>query len=649
MHPQDLLLGAFIYLAAAVIAALLATRLGLGSVLGYLVAGMVIGPSVLGLIGREGAEVMHFAEFGVVVMLFLVGLELRPATLWALRRPIIGLGGLQVAATALALGAGALALGFGWQAALTTGLILAMSSTAIVLQSLSERGLLKTSAGQSCFSVLLFQDIAVIPILALLPLLATVNPQSAHGATLIGDLPRWAQTLAVLAAVGAIIVAGRFLTRPLFRLVAATGSREVFVGLALVMVVGIALLMQLVGLSAALGTFLAGVVLADSEYRHELEMDLDPFKGLLLAVFFIAVGAGIDFSLLLHQPLLVAGLVLGFIALKFGIMFLLARLFAMDGPDACRFSFALAQGGEFAFVLISFAAGLGLLDPGQSGLLVAVVALSMAAAPLLMILDARVIQPRFASKPGARGSEPIEDTGARVIIAGHGRFGITVGRLLQASGIRAVVLDHDAEQIEVVRKFGFRTYYGDASRHDLLEAAGAAEAQALVIAIDEPEKVLQIVETARRHFPQLQIFARARDRVHAYRLINAGVEHVYREVFAASVDLGKQLLVGLGMHPFEAHRAARRFKAHDEDLLRRSARHVDDTQRLIDIARQEREELERVLTSDASAPGASPDHAWQAPDGRPSDAGPAPAPPAGQAAPQPAPWPPVPWRAGAMH
>ncbi|MFN7277164.1 MAG: monovalent cation:proton antiporter-2 (CPA2) family protein, partial [Betaproteobacteria bacterium] len=336
MHPQDLLLGAFIYLAAAVIAALLATRLGLGSVLGYLVAGMVIGPSVLGLIGREGADVMHFAEFGVVVMLFLVGLELRPATLWALRRPIIGLGGLQVAATALALGAGALALGFGWQAALTTGLILAMSSTAIVLQSLSERGLLKTSAGQSCFSVLLFQDIAVIPILALLPLLATVNPQSAHGATLIGDLPRWAQTLAVLAAVGAIIVAGRFLTRPLFRLVAATGSREVFVGLALVMVVGIALLMQLVGLSAALGTFLAGVVLADSEYRHELEMDLDPFKGLLLAVFFIAVGAGIDFSLLLHQPLLVAGLVLGFIALKFGIMFLLARLFAMGGPDACR-------------------------------------------------------------------------------------------------------------------------------------------------------------------------------------------------------------------------------------------------------------------------------------------------------------------------
>ena len=628
MHPQDLLLGAFVYLTAAVIAAPLATRLGLGSVLGYLVAGMVIGPSVLGLVGREGADVMHFAEFGVVVMLFLVGLELQPAKLWALRRPIIGLGGLQVVVTALALGAGALALGFTWQAALTTGLILAMSSTAIVLQSLNERGLLKTAAGQSCFSVLLFQDIAVIPILAFLPLLASAQPHDAHGATLIGDLPGWAQTLAVLAAVAIIVLAGRFLTRPLFRMVADTGIREVFVGLALVLVVGIALLMQLVGLSAALGTFLAGVVLAESEYRHELEMDLEPFKGLLLAVFFIAVGAGIDFSLLLNQPLLVLGLVVGFIVVKLAVLFLLARLFAMNGPDASRFSFALAQGGEFAFVLISFAAGLRLLDPGQSGLLVAVVALSMAAAPLLMIFDERVMQPRFASKPDARASDRIEETGARVIIAGHGRYGMTVGRLLQASGIRAVVLDHDAEQIEVLRKFGYNVYYGDASRHDLLEAAGAAEAQALVIAIDDPEKVLEIVETARRHFPRLRILARAYDRVHAYRLINAGVEHVHREVFASSVDAGEQLLVQLGLHPFEARRAARRFKMHDEELLRRSARHADDTQRLIDIARQGREEIERVLSTDAGGAGASGDHAWEAPDAQPSGPGSPAVPPA---------------------
>ncbi len=617
MHPEDILLGAFIYLAAAVIAAPLAMRLGLGSVLGYLVAGMLIGPSVLGLIGEEGAHVMHFAEFGVVVMLFLVGLELQPSKLWALRRPIIGLGGLQVVVTALAVGAGALALGFGWKSAVTTGLILAMSSTAIVLQSLGERGLLKTAAGQSCFSVLLFQDIAVIPILAILPLLAAAQPHDAYDTSLIGDLPGWAQTLAVLAAVGVIVLAGRFLTRPLFRLVAGTDMREVFVGLSLVMVVGIALLMQLVGLSAALGTFLAGVVLAESEYRHELEMDLEPFKGLLLAVFFIAVGAGIDFSLLFGQPLMVLGLVAGFVLVKLAVLFLLARLFGMSAPDASRFSFSLAQGGEFAFVLISLASGLQLLDGGQTGLLVAVVALSMAAAPLLMIFDQRVVQPRFDGKLPERASDTIDETGTRVVIAGHGRYGMTVGRLLQASGIRAVVLDHDAEQIEALRKFGFKVYYGDASRPDLLEAAGAAEAQALVIAIDDPEKALEIVETARRHFPKLRILARAFDRVHAYRLLNAGVEDVYRETFASSVDLGEKLLVRLGVHPFEAHRAARRFKAHDEDQVRRSAMHVEDTQRLIDLARQGSDEIERVLAADLGDRRQTPDHGWEPPDGQP--------------------------------
>ncbi|PZF78489.1 potassium transporter [Aestuariivirga litoralis] len=614
MNPQDLLLGAFIYLAAAVIAAPIATRLGLGSVLGYLVAGMIVGPSVLGLIGREGADVMHFAEFGVVVMLFLVGLELQPSKLWELRRPIIGLGGLQVVITAAVIGGGAFLIGFDWKAALATGLILAMSSTAIVLQSLNERGLLKTTAGQSCFSVLLFQDIAVIPILAFLPLLAATQAHDAHGATLIGDLPGWAQTVAVLGAVAIIVLAGRFLTRPLFRLVAETGIREVFVGLALVMVVGIALLMQLVGLSAALGTFLAGVVLAESEYRHELEMDLEPFKGLLLAVFFIAVGAGINFGLLLSQPLLILGLVLGFIAVKLAVLFILARLFGMCTPDASRFAFSLAQGGEFAFVLISFAAGLALLDAEQAGLLVAVVALSMAAAPLLMIFDSKVVQPRFDGEGTSRADDRIEESGTRVIIAGHGRYGMTVGRLLSASGIRAVVLDHDAEQIDALRKFGYKVYYGDASRPDLLEAAGAGEAQALVIAIDDKEKALEIVETARRHFPKLRILARAFDRVHAYRLFNAGVEDVYREVFASSVDMGEQLLVRLGVHPFEAHRAANRFKSHDEKLIRRAARHVDDTQRLIDLARQGSEEIERVLATDMGGVHVSPDHGWEAPD-----------------------------------
>ena len=418
----------------------------------------------------------------------------------------------------------------------------------------------------------------------------------------------------MVAAVAIIVLAGRFLTRPLFRLVADTGIREVFVGLALVMVVGIALLMQLVGLSAALGTFLAGVVLAESEYRHELEMDLEPFKGLLLAVFFIAVGAGIDFSLLVNQPLMILGLVAGFIAVKLVVLFILARIFGMSTPDASRFSFSLAQGGEFAFVLISFAAGLGLLDAAQTGLLIAMVAISMAAAPLLMILDARVLQPRLARSVETREDDHIEESGTRVIIAGHGRYGMTVGRILQASGVRAVVLDHDAEQIDALRKFGYKVYYGDASRPDLLEAAGAAEAKALVIAIDDREKALEIVEAARRHFPQLRILARAFDRVHAYKLFNAGVEDVYREVFASSVDMGEQLLITLGLHPFEAHRAAMRFKAHDEKLVRRAAKHVGDTQRLIDLARQGSEEIERVLATDMSGTPQAPDHGWEAPD-----------------------------------
>ena len=618
MQPEDILLGAFIYLTAAVVAAPIATRLGLGSVLGYLVAGMVIGPWVLGLIGEEGAHVMHFAEFGVVVMLFLVGLELQPSKLWQLRRPILGLGGLQVVITAAAIGAGALAMGFEWKTALTTGFILAMSSTAIVLQSLSERGLLKTAAGQSCFSVLLFQDIAVIPILAILPLLAGAQANDAYDQSLVGDLPGWAQTLAVLAAVGIIVLAGRFLTRPLFRLIADTNMREVFVGLALVMVVGIALLMQLVGLSAALGTFLAGVVLAESEYRHELEMDLEPFKGLLLAVFFIAVGAGIDFSLLIGQPLMVLGLVVGFVLVKLAVLFVLGRLFGMGTPDASRFSFALAQGGEFAFVLIALASGLGLLDPGQTGLLIAMVAISMALAPLLMIFDQRVIQPRFVNQTAVREDDTIEEDGTRVIIAGHGRYGMTVGRFLTANGIRAVVLDHDAEQIDALRKFGYKVYYGDASRPDLLEAAGAREAQALVIAIDDREKVLEIVETVQRHFPKLHILARAADRVQAYRLFNAGVKDVHRELFASSVDMGETLLTRLGVHPFEAHRAALRFKDHDEDLLRRSAKHVDDTQSLIDLASQARDEIERVLSADIRSSPEQPDHGWEPPDGTPA-------------------------------
>ncbi len=614
MHLEDFLLGAFVYLAAAVIAAPIATRLGLGSVLGYLLAGILVGPAALGLVGTEGQDVMHFAEFGVIVMLFLVGLELQPSKLWALRKPILGLGGLQVAGTAAAIGYAAYLFGVDWRTALTIGLILALSSTAIVLQSLSEKGQLKTAAGQSCFSVLLFQDIAVIPILALLPLLATQRASEDHGSSLIVDLPAWGQPLVVLLAVAAIIVGGRYLMRPLFRFVADSGIREIFVGLALLIVVGITLMMQLVGLSAALGTFLAGVVLAESEYRHELEMDLDPFKGLLLAVFFIAVGAGIDFGLLVDQPMLLMSLVLGFVTLKLVVLYVLARAFRMNNADSSRFAFSLAQGGEFAFVLISFAAGLGLLAATQSAMLVAIVAISMALAPLLMIGDETLLQPRFLVAGAEREADIIDETDAQVIIAGHGRFGMTIGRLLIANGFKTVVLDHDAEQIDALRKFGYKVFYGDASRTDLLEAAGAHNAKAIVIAIDDRDKALELTENLHKHFPHLRIFARAFDRYNAYQLINLGVTDVYREVFDTSVVLTEDLMVALGKHPYEARRAAAVFSRHDKKLMHKAAKHLDDDAALVDIARAGRAHISSVLAGDRINKPIDSDSAWEAPD-----------------------------------
>ena len=614
MDLSEFLLGAFVYLTAAVLAAPLAARLGLGSVLGYLAAGVLIGPGVMGLVGSEGQDVMHFAEFGVIVMLFLVGLELQPSKLWSLRKSILGLGGLQVVGTSAAIALAAYFLGFDWKAAIASGLILAMSSTAIVIQSLNERGQLKTSSGQSSFSVLLFQDISVIPMLALLPLLA-VRQSTDHNSSIIANLPAWVQTLSLLAAVAAIVLAGRYLMRPLFRFVAQSGIREIFVAFALLIVVGITLLMQLVGLSAALGTFLAGVVLAESEYRHELEMDLDPFKGLLLAVFFMAVGAGIDFRLLWANPVQILGLIVGFIILKLFVLYIIARIFRMKNADSANFAFSLAQGGEFAFVLISFCLGLGLILADQAALLVAIVAVSMAAAPLLMIANEKLIQPLYLRGSTGREADVI-DHSAKVIIAGHGRFGMTVGRILQAKGYMSVVLDHDAEQIDALRKFGFKLYYGDASRPDLLESAGAASAQILVVAVDDREKITEIVHTAKKHFPHLQIFTRAFDRVHAYELIEQGVTDVFREVFSSSADMGERVLVALGQHPFEAHRAVKTFKNFDEKVLRQQAQHLGDTERMVDIARNSRAELSRILAGDRISSPLSTDEGWEDSDGR---------------------------------
>ncbi len=620
---NNFLLQAFVYLAAAVVAVPVAKRLGLGSVLGYLLAGVVIGPFGLGLVGDEGQDVMHFAEFGVVMMLFVVGLELEPALLWRLRAPILGMGGLQVAGTALAVAGLGLALGLPWQSALAVGLILSLSSTAIVLQSLSERGLLKTAGGQSSFAVLLFQDIAVIPMLAAFPLLAVGAAASggdhhaeeaAHAATtLAAGLPPWAQTLLVLGAVAAVVLGGRFVISPLFRIIARTGLREIFTAAALLLVIGIALLMTQVGLSPALGTFLAGVVLANSEYRHELESDIEPFKGLLLGLFFIAVGASIDFALIVAQPLLILGLVLAIVAVKFAVLLALARLFRLGMDQSLLLAFALPQVGEFAFVLFSFANQEGVLGAEITSPLVAAVALSMALTPLLLLVNEHLVQPRFGTAERDEREPDAIDERSPVIVAGFGEFGATVGRLLKANNIRTTVLELDSDRVEVLRKLGLKVYYGDASRYDLLHAAGAGEARLLVLALNSPEKTMELVATARKHFPHLVILARAFGWGDAHDLLAAGVHHVYRESLDTSLRMGTDLLRMLGFRAYQAQRAAQKFLRHDEQAMRElTEQRAADSSLYLSEARRRIEHLEQLLLADLADQGLERDTGWDA-------------------------------------
>jgi len=612
MGGDGFFLQAFVYLTAAVISVPIAKRLGLGSVLGYLVAGAAIGPYFLGLVGREGADVMHFAEFGVVMMLFLVGLELQPSLLWRLRGPILGTGGSQVGITAAVICAIALACGLSWQMALTVGLILALSSTAIVLQSLTEKGLMKTPAGESSFSVLLFQDIAVIPMFAVLPLLAVggLVTDGEHGAHASGieTLPAWQQALVTIALI-AIIVAGRFLMRPIFRFIAATRLREIFTATALLLVIGIAMAMTLVGLSPALGTFLAGVVLADSEYRHELESDIEPFKGLLLGLFFLSVGASLDFEFVLAQAPLLAVLVAALAAVKFIILLVLGRLRGLPASQSYIFSFALAQGGEFAFVLFSFATQNHVLSPEVANPLVAVVALSMALTPLLMIINDKLVQPRFASASSDREADDIDEENP-VIIAGFGRFGNVVGRLMRANGVAVTVLDLDPEQIDAIRRFGHKVFYGDAGRLDLLRAAGAAEASLMLLAIDEQERTNEIVELVRLHFPNLELLVRANSIEHVYELMHLGVRSTYRETFDSAVEMGIDALRHVGFRGYEARRAARKFKSHEAETIGQLFHIREDQRELESRVRDRTGELERLLTEDNRASGDSVDHAW---------------------------------------
>jgi CPA2 family monovalent cation:H+ antiporter-2 len=574
---------ASIYLLAAVIAVPIAARLGLGSVLGYLIAGVAIGP-ILGLVGSETADLRHFAEFGVVMMLFLIGLELEPRTLWDMRHRLLGLGGLQIVATMILVTASGVWLGYTWQQSLSAGTILSLSSTAIVLQTLSEKKLMGTPGGRSTFAVLLTQDIAVIPMLALLPLLAfapvpRATPKTGNGEgaevvaaarTLIENLPAWGVTLVTLGAVAAIILAGVYLIRPIFRFIHSARLRELYTAFALLIVLGIALLMTLVGLSPALGTFLAGVVLANSEFRHELESDIEPFKGLLLGLFFITVGAGIDFQVLARDPVSILGLTLGMMTLKGLVLMVLGRIFLLKGRDAWLFTLGLAQAGEFGFVLTSFSVQQRVILPGLGDRLLLVIALSMLLTPLAFILY-EAISKRIGERGDGRQEADDIDERHPIIIAGIGRFGQVVNRLVTSSGFRTTVLDNDLETVEMIRNFGIKSFFGDPTRPDLLQAAGLDKAEVLVVSLDDPAATLRLVSYARKRRPDIHIIARAKDRVHVFQLYRAGADKIVRELFDASLRAGRYVLEQMGLSEWEAHEAESTFYKLDRHALRELA------------------------------------------------------------------------------
>ncbi|MDB5803463.1 MAG: kefC [Betaproteobacteria bacterium] len=584
----QMLVQAAIFLACAVLAVPLSRKLGLGAVLGYLFAGMLIGPYGLKLIDDVQA-IYEFSEFGVVLLLFIIGLELQPSRLWVLRKQVFGLGLLQVLGTGLAMGAVAWGFGLKWQAALVAGLGLAMSSTALVLQTLAEKQQLTTRHGRNAFAILLFQDLAVIPILAALPFLGSGG--AAH------DGGGWMDALKAVGMIVGVVIGGRYLTRPLFSAIARFGSREVFTSAALLIVIGVTLLMELVGLSASLGAFLAGVLLADSEYRHELEADIEPFKGLLLGLFFIAVGMSANLALILKQPLLLLALTLGLLGIKAVVVMGLGAAFKAPTSSTRKLALSLAQGGEFAFVLFGVAGGFGIFTEAQAQLLVVVVTVSMLLSPLLFILEEKVLGP-WLDRKQEREFDTIEADGNHVVIAGMGRVGQVVARVLNMKKIPLTVLDVDAAQVDSLRKFGIKVYYGDASRLDMLEAAKAGEARLFILAIDDPEASYKTAELVRRHFPGLPILARARNRQHAYKLMDLGITKIYRETWHMSLELAHTALLRLAIPQSEAAMTVARFRDHDIQLLKRQYAVYQDEAKLIQTSNDVRAELDALLEGD---------------------------------------------------
>ncbi len=572
MYNQDFFFQALIYLGAAVISVPLAKKMGLGSVLGYLLAGVIIGPFVLRLVGNEANEVMHFAEFGVVLMLFVIGLELQPSLLWKMRQSIFGLGGLQVLFTAVIIGAVAILFGFQTNIAIAIGLILALSSTAIVIQTLTEKGLLRNVAGRSAFSVLLFQDMTVIPILAILPILATWGGQinladsELNQVTGVSSMPGWAQLLIIIGVIAGIILAGRFIARHVFRLIAETGLHEIFTALALLLVIGIALAMDAIGLSPALGTFIAGVVLAENEYRHELESTIEPFKGLLLGLFFISVGASINFHLFIEEPFRILGYVILLIILKFIVLLVLGKIFKLRKGYEYLFAFLLAQSSEFSFVLISFSLQNNLFDTKIAGMLLLVVTLSMAISPLLLIFNDKAVRPVLSRKENKQDFDEFDELNP-VVIAGFGRFGLVLGRFLLANKIPVTIIDGNPANVEILRKYGFKLFYGDVTKHQVLEKAGIEKAKMLILSMAEYDEALKVAKYVRKNHPGLQIVARAKDIFHVFEFYKLHVRIVQREMFNSATELGVKALVQLGFTKYEAYRAGRTFKHHEEQVL----------------------------------------------------------------------------------
>ncbi len=578
-----------ILLAATVAAIPLFRKVGLSSILGYLTAGIALGPWGLGII-RNDEGLVHIAELGVVLLLFVIGLELQPSRLRALRRVIFGLGTLQVVSATAVFAAIAYVLGLQGNTALVVGFALSLSSTPLVLQLLSERGQLNTHHGRSSFAILLFQDIAVMPVLALMPLLGTQLQEGGSGAGLL----RLAQGIGMLLL---LIFGGRYLLRPVLRMVAETRVSEAFTAAALLVVIGTALLVSSVGLSMALGAFVAGLLLADSEYRHELEADIAPFKGLLLGLFFISVGVSANIGLILQHPWRIAGLSFGLLAIKFALLWLVGRCSGHSAGSSRSLAFAMPQAGEFGFVLFSLAVGYGVLSQSLADTLVIVVTVSMIVSPLLMMLQAR-LDPVLTEN--TRNFDQIESEGGRVLIAGFGRFGQIVGRVLRMRKIRFTALEASVAQVDFVRRFGNLVHYGDASRLDLLEAAGAAQAEVLVLAIDDVEASVRTAEMVRKHFPQLKILARARNRQHALRLMDLGVRYIIRETYLSSLDMAQHALEALGITRADARTSIDRFINHDEQQLRAQLEYRDDEQKLIQSAQMAARELEKLFEADQS-------------------------------------------------